>query len=52
VTPETVALQYIELTLDSVAAEVAVTEEALRQHYEQIAPGDSSRPGSAVAVTS
>jgi len=38
VTPETVALQYIELTLDSVAAEVAVTDEGLRQHYEQIAP--------------
>jgi peptidyl-prolyl cis-trans isomerase D len=38
VTPETVALQFIELTLDAVAAEVAVSEEALRQHYEQIAP--------------
>jgi peptidyl-prolyl cis-trans isomerase D len=38
VTQETVALQYIEITLDSIAAEVAVTEEGLRQHYEQIAP--------------
>ena len=38
VTPETVALQYLELTLDSVAAEVAVTEEALRRHYDEVAP--------------
>jgi peptidyl-prolyl cis-trans isomerase D len=38
VTPETVSLQYLELTLDSVAAGVAVTEEALRRHYEEIAP--------------
>ena len=38
VTPETVALQYVELTLDSVAAGVAVSDEALRQHYDEIAP--------------
>jgi len=38
VTPETVTLQYVELTLDSVAAGVAVSEEALRRHYEEIAP--------------
>jgi peptidyl-prolyl cis-trans isomerase D len=38
VTPETVALQYVELTLDSVAAGVAVSEEALRAYYDEIAP--------------
>jgi peptidyl-prolyl cis-trans isomerase D len=38
VTPETVSLQYVELTLDAVAAEVAVSEEALRRHYDEIAP--------------
>ena len=38
VTPETVALQYVDLTLDSVAAEVSVSEEALRRHYDEIAP--------------
>jgi peptidyl-prolyl cis-trans isomerase D len=35
-TPETVALQYVELTLSEVAAGVAVTDEALRQFYDQV----------------
>jgi peptidyl-prolyl cis-trans isomerase D len=35
-TPETVGLQYVELKLSDVASEVAVTEEALRAHYDQI----------------
>jgi peptidyl-prolyl cis-trans isomerase D len=34
--PETVALQYVELNLADTLAEVAVDETALRAHYEQI----------------
>jgi peptidyl-prolyl cis-trans isomerase D len=34
---ETVALQYIELNLADVAAEVEVSEEGLRQYYDEIA---------------
>jgi peptidyl-prolyl cis-trans isomerase D len=37
-TPETVALQYVELTLPEVAASVTVTDEALQQYYDQVAP--------------
>jgi peptidyl-prolyl cis-trans isomerase D len=36
--PETVALQYVELTLDAVAAEVQVDEPALRKYYDEVAP--------------
>ena len=35
-TPEMAALQYVELTLSEVAAGVAVTDEALRQFYDQV----------------
>ncbi len=35
-TPETVDLQYVELKLADVAAEVSVTDEALRAYYEQV----------------
>jgi peptidyl-prolyl cis-trans isomerase D len=37
-TPETVSLQYVELTLDDVAKDVAVSEDALHAYYDQIAP--------------
>jgi peptidyl-prolyl cis-trans isomerase D len=37
-TQETVSLQYVQLKLADVAASVPVTEEALRQYYEQVAP--------------
>lgn len=37
-TPESVALQYVELTLDAVAAEVRVDEPALHKYYDEIAP--------------
>jgi peptidyl-prolyl cis-trans isomerase D len=37
-TPESVALQYVELTLDAVAAEVQVDEPGLRKYYDEIAP--------------
>jgi len=36
-TPETVSLQYVELTLDDVAADVAVSEDALHAYYDQVA---------------
>ena len=36
-TDETVALQYLELRLADVASEVAVTEQELREYYEQVA---------------
>ena len=36
-TPETVALQYLELNVADVAAGVQVTEEGLRKYYDQIA---------------
>jgi peptidyl-prolyl cis-trans isomerase D len=37
-TPETVSLQYLQLKLADVASGVPVTEEGLRQYYEQVAP--------------
>jgi peptidyl-prolyl cis-trans isomerase D len=37
-TPEAVSLQYLQLSLADVAASVSVTEDGLRQHYEQVAP--------------
>jgi peptidyl-prolyl cis-trans isomerase D len=37
-TPETVSLQYLQLKLADVAASVAVTDAALRELYEQVAP--------------
>ena len=37
-TEETVSLQYVQLKLADVAAGVPVTEEGLRQYYEQVAP--------------
>jgi len=37
-TAETANLQYVQLRLADVAAGVAVTEEGLRQYYEQVAP--------------
>ena len=37
-TEETVSLQYVQLKLGDVAASVPVTEEGLRQYYEQVAP--------------
>ncbi len=37
-TEETVALQYLELRLADIASEVDVTEQELREYYEQIAP--------------
>jgi peptidyl-prolyl cis-trans isomerase D len=36
-TEESVALQYVRLGLDDVAAGVEVTEDALRRHYEEVA---------------
>jgi peptidyl-prolyl cis-trans isomerase D len=36
--PETVSLQYVQIKLADVAASVPVTEEGLRQHYEEVAP--------------
>ena len=54
VTPESVALQYVELRLDSVAAEVDVTEEALRKHYDEVAAerfvGAEQRRGSHILI--
>ena len=38
VTPETVSLQYVELKAADVAATVAVTDEALHQYYDLVAP--------------
>ncbi len=38
VTQETVSLQYLQLKLADVASGVPVTEEGLRQYYEQVAP--------------
>ena len=35
--PESVALQYVRLGLDDVAAGVEVTEDALRRHYDEVA---------------
>jgi peptidyl-prolyl cis-trans isomerase D len=37
-TDETVALQYLQLKLSDVAAAVSVTEEGLREYYQQVAP--------------
>jgi peptidyl-prolyl cis-trans isomerase D len=37
-TPETANLQFVQLKLADVAAGVPVTEEGLRQYYEQVAP--------------
>jgi peptidyl-prolyl cis-trans isomerase D len=37
-TQETVSLQYLQLKLAEVAAGVPVTDEGLRQYYEQVAP--------------
>jgi peptidyl-prolyl cis-trans isomerase D len=37
-TQETVSLQYVQLKLGDVAAGVPVTEQALREYYEQVAP--------------
>ncbi|MFO1407091.1 MAG: SurA N-terminal domain-containing protein [Steroidobacteraceae bacterium] len=37
-TPETVSLQFVELKAADVAAGVTVTDEGLRQYYEQVAP--------------
>jgi peptidyl-prolyl cis-trans isomerase D len=37
-TEETVSLQYLQLKLADVAAAVPVTEEGLREYYEQVAP--------------
>ena len=37
-TPETVSLQYVQLKLADVAAGVPVTEQGLKQYYEQVAP--------------
>jgi len=37
-TPETVSLQYLQLTLAGIAAGVQVTDEALRKYYDQVAP--------------
>ena len=36
-TPETVNLQYVQLNLADVAAQVEVTEEGLRAFYDQVA---------------
>jgi peptidyl-prolyl cis-trans isomerase D len=38
VTPESVSLQYVSLKAADVAATVAVTDEALHQYYDQVAP--------------
>jgi peptidyl-prolyl cis-trans isomerase D len=38
VTEETVSLQFLQLKLADVASSVPVTEEGLRQYYEQVAP--------------
>ena len=35
--PESVALEYVRLGLDDVAAGVEVTEDALRRHYDEVA---------------
>jgi peptidyl-prolyl cis-trans isomerase D len=35
-TPESVALQYLELRLDDIAAKVVVTDESLRAYYETV----------------
>ncbi len=35
-TPDTVSVDYVELTLDSVTAGVTVTDEALRGYYDQL----------------
>jgi len=43
-TPETVALQYLELDLAGVAAGVQVTEEGLRNFYEQVAADRYTEP--------
>jgi peptidyl-prolyl cis-trans isomerase D len=37
-TPETVSLQYLQLTLADIAAGVQVTDGALRKYYDQVAP--------------
>ena len=37
-TPETVSLQYVQLKLADVAAGVPLTEQGLKQYYEQVAP--------------
>jgi peptidyl-prolyl cis-trans isomerase D len=52
VTPETVALQYVDLTLDSVAAEVSVSEERCTSITTRSRRSASSMPSSAGAATS
>jgi peptidyl-prolyl cis-trans isomerase D len=37
-TPETVSLQYLQLTLGDIAAGVQVTDDALHKYYDQVAP--------------
>lgn len=36
-TPESVDLQYVELTLADIAATIQVTDDALHQHYDEVA---------------
>jgi peptidyl-prolyl cis-trans isomerase D len=55
-TQETASLQYLELNLADVAASVAVTEDGLRQFYDQVAPeryvDEERRRGSHVLIES
>ena len=43
-TPETVALQYLKLDLADIAADVQVTEEALRKYYDENAAAQYATP--------
>jgi peptidyl-prolyl cis-trans isomerase D len=44
VTPETVSLQYVSIKAADVAATVAVTDEALHEYYDQVAPERYQEP--------
>ena len=51
-TPETVALKYIELKVDDIAAQVKVSDEALATYYESVKDRYVERSGGADGTSS